>query len=340
MHGSRRGSVETCSTEASSEHVIAESERTLGHSTSTLPSTPLASSSSPSRANWKQMARESPHDFTISANYSTTFSCVSLDPPISQAVLSEIDIQRFKGDLFLRHHLNFEPRVEIRVSTQEPQAEERRERAREYWHTLAIEIAFCSAHCQRIAGNPSSRPLRIFPPGTTLRLPRLFAAVRDMLKRSLPFKEWSIIDERLDVSFLMQQLERGDCEFVALSDWLGNFLRQFCSPAQGYLLHTMTSAIRFGIENANVESTVHGLIIMLEILQEMTLVSCPTVLILDSKMWSLRLAPGRSKLFTKKTALGLGDRNHCVRAKRLPSTNSRRMGCYRGPDMVQKSSRR
>ena len=46
----------------------------------------------------------------------------------------------------------------------------------------------------------------------------------------------------------------------------------------------MTSAIRLGVENANVDSIVYGLITLFEILQGMTLVSCPTVFMLDSRI--------------------------------------------------------
>lgn len=291
MHGSRRSSVDTCSTEASSKHVMAEKKTKARHSMPALPSTPSASYLLSSGANWEHRAQESPRLLTISTDHSTDFSLVSLDPPITQAVLSEIDIPRLKHDLVFRHHLNFDPKIAFRLNTQGPQAEGRRERAVEYWRAIATEIALWSAHGQSIAACPLSRTSctslprprpRSFPQGTALRLPRLFGAVRDILKHSFPSKEWPAIDARLDVKFLMQQLERGICDFTALSDWLGNFLRHFCSPTRDRLLHTMTSAIRLGVENAETDSIIHGLITILELLQGMNLVSWPTVLILES----------------------------------------------------------
>lgn len=93
------------------------------------------------------------------------------------------------------------------------------------------------------------------------------------MKHSLPSEEWPVIDARLDVGFLMLQLERGICDFTALSEWLGRSLRRFCSPTRDCLLHTMTSAIRSGVENADIGSIVHGLTTIFEILQGMKLVS-------------------------------------------------------------------
>lgn len=291
MHGRRRSSVDTCSTAASSEHVIPEKDTKVRHSLPAPSSNPLAPYLSSSGVIWEHVALESPRLLTAGTNHSTNSSFVSLDPPVTKEVLSEIDIPRLKNDLVLRHHLNFDPKIQFRINTQGPQAEERRKRAFEYWHALATEIALWLAHCQRIAACPSSLPLRIslpkpgarsFPRGAILRLPRLLGAVRDILKHLLPSEEWPIIDARLDVRFLMQQLEHGLCDFTALSDWLGNFLRHFCSPTRDCLLHTMTSAIRLGIKNAKTDSIVSGLKTIFEILQGMNLVSWPTVLVLDS----------------------------------------------------------
>lgn len=291
MLGSRRSSVDTCFTEASSKRVSAENDVKARHSMPGPSSTPLASHFSSSGANWEYLAQWSPPLPATSTNQSTDFSFVSLDPPITQRVLSELDLPRLEQDLVLRHHLNFEPGIELRLNTQGSQAEERRELEIEYWHALTIEITFWLTLCQRIAAGPSNRPLRISlpgpgpttsPPGPAARLSRLFGAVRDIMKNLLPSEEWPVIDARLDVRFLMLQLERGICDFTALSEWLGKFLRRFCSPTRDTLLHKMTSAIRSGVENADVHSIVHGLITMFEVLQGMKLVSWPTIPMQDS----------------------------------------------------------
>ena len=317
MHDSRRNSVDTCSTESSSKHLSPGKDRKIRHSMPAPPSTPLASHLSSNGAKWEHLAQESPRLSTFRANHSTHFSLVSLDPPITQAVLSELDIPRLEKDLVLRHHLNFDPRIELRVNTQGPQAEKRRERAHKYWHALAAEITLWLAHCQRTAACPSRRPLCIplpqpgpkgLPQGAFRRLPRLFGAVRDILKHSVPSKEWPVIDARLDVQFLMQQLEHGICNFTALSDWLGSFLRRFCSPTQDRLLHTMTSAIRLGVENAERDSIVHGLIALFEILQGMNLVCGPTVPILNPIDLTIQYCSRTLPIFPVENCTRLGSK--------------------------------
>lgn len=276
-HVNRRSSVDTCSTEA-----FAEKERNERHSMPALSSTPSASHRSSGAANRKQLAQETPRLLTAGTDHSTDSRFVSLDPPITQAILSEIDIPRLEDDLALRHHLNYSFRVGFRLETRGPHAEERRKRALEYWHAMETEIALWLAHCRRIAFSPSNRPvcMSLLGPGAgevhqrmVLRLPRLFETVRDILEHALPPQEWPAIDAWLDVRLLMQQLEHGICDFTALSDSLGNFLRRFCSTRLHCLLHTMTSAIRLGVENAETESITHGLKTILEVLQGMSLVS-------------------------------------------------------------------
>ena len=281
MHDSRRSSADTCSTEASSKHVIAEKDRKPRHSMPVLSSTSLANPLSSSGASWEHLEPESPSLLATSTDQSTGFNSAGLDPPITQAVLSELDILRLENDPVFRHHLNFDPQIEFRINTQEPQAGERREREVEYWDAMATEITSWLAHCQSIAACPSSGnpcvPLfapgaRSFPQGSTSMLLRLFETVRDILKHSLHPREWPSIDASLDIGFLMQQLEHGVCDFTALSHWLAKSLRRHCSPKQDRLLHTMISAIRLGVENADANSIVQGLITIFEILQGMNLV--------------------------------------------------------------------
>ena len=279
---SRRSSMDICSTEVSSKHVTAESPRNARHSMPALPPNPLAPHLTNSGAHWEHSSQESPDPLNTSPNCSTDIGFVSLDPPITRAVLRELDIPRLESDLILRHHLNFDPEIEFRVDTQGRQAAERRERACQYWDALATEIASWLSDSQRITDSHSSQPLyisirspatRSFPPVAASRLPRLFGAVRDILKHLLPLEERPVIDAALDVRFLKQQLEHGVGDFMALSDWLGNYLRRFCSPTRHCLIHTMTSAIRSGVENAETDSILDGLIAIFEILQGMTLVS-------------------------------------------------------------------
>ena len=274
---SRRSSVDPFFSEASFNYVAVEEPRKARHSMPALPSNSSASQLPPGETNWKHSALQSSHRPTNNENNSTNFSSVSLDPPITREVLRELDIERLENNLTFRHDLNFDPVIELRVDTQSPQAEERQERHREYWYALEAEIVLWLAHYQKSRGLLSASSSRIgvrsFAQSEQSRLPRLFGAIKEILKHLLPAEEGPLIQEALDVGLLMQQLEHGVCHFVALSDWLRNYLRRFSSPLRDAMLDTMASAIRLGVENAKTDSLLQGLITTFEVLQGMNLVS-------------------------------------------------------------------
>ena len=279
LTSSRRSSMDMCSTEILSKQLTAEKPRNVRHSMPVAPSNTLSYLTSRD-GDSEHLTHASPH-LTTSTNNSTNLAAVSLDPPITRALLRELDISRLENDLVLRHHLNFDPESEYRVVTKGLAAEERRERSYQYWRALSVELALWLGHFQRMNSSHPSRPLRIslptsgtpsFPQVATLRLPRLFGAVQDILKHLLPSEEWPVIDAVLDVRLLTQQLEHGVHDFGALSDWLGDYLTRFCSPMRDCMAHTMTSAIRSGVEKTEASSILDGLKTIFEILQGMSLV--------------------------------------------------------------------
>ena len=282
MHNRRRGSGDTCSTEASVERVLPDNDANTRRSLPAPLSKSSASHLSSSGDNYEHLAKTPPNLSTAGTSQSADSGSVSLDPPVTRAVLREIDIPQLKDDLLLRHHLNFDPTIQLRINMHGQQVEERRKRTREYWHALAVEIGLWLAHCHRTAACPFSRPRCIslprtkatgFAQGAILRLPRLLGALRDILKHLLPLGQWPVIDARLDVGLLMQQLEHRICDFTALSDWLGNLLKPVCSAKQSDLILTMNSTIRFGVENAEINHIITGLKTMFEVLEGINLVS-------------------------------------------------------------------
>ena len=282
---SRPSLVDSCPTEASFKNANAEHPRKSRRSMPALPSDSHLSSSGASWEHPVLPAQEPSRLLASSTNHSSDISFVSLDPPVTREILSELDIPRLENSLIFRHDLNFNPEIQFRVNTQCPQAEERRGRERRYWHALAAEIASWLEHYQSIGDSPSSHTLciQLLGPGVQscpqralLRLPRLFGAIRDILKHLLPSEQWPMVEAVLDVRLLVQQLEHGICDLIALSDWLSNYLRRFCSPTRDCILETMASAIRLGVENANIDSIVHGLITMFEVFRGMSMVSYPS----------------------------------------------------------------
>lgn len=101
----------------------------------------------------------------------------------------------------------------------------------------------------------------------------MFHTVGDILKSLLPESESSAIDARLDVDLLFQQLENGGCDFIRLSEWLGDLLRHYCLPERRATVDEMTFRIRSGVQEGSTSDILEGLMQIFTILEAMKLVS-------------------------------------------------------------------
>lgn len=205
------------------------------------------------------------------------FRSASLQPPITKASLAELDSEHLFDNLLLRHDLNFDPKIQYRPTTHGVRGEIRMTEALEYWNAMGTELAGwfmdqgkCCCCWTTLRSSPiDKRPIR-----TTLRrLPNMFESVREILKSLLPECEWSAIDARLDIDLLIQELEYGVCDFIALSDWLGVLLRRYCSPEGSHLIDEMIKTIRSGVQDVNTGEILTGLMQIFTILEVMKLVS-------------------------------------------------------------------
>ena len=206
----------------------------------------------------------------------------SLDPPITRASLSELELVRIINDPRLRHDLNFEREVSFRPNLCGDRGKRKKLEADVYWEALVIEFAIyiIRHHCEfsdpSTPGSPAPSPWLQRPSklqGVPLRLPRMFKAIQDILKTLVPAAEWSAVDERLDIGLLLQQLERGVCDIPTLIEWLGALLVCCCSPQRDPLVTDMVSKIRRGFENDQPGLLVKGLRDLFGVLELMKLVS-------------------------------------------------------------------
>ena len=158
------------------------------------------------------------------------------EPPITQQSLSELDIPRIIQNAQLRHDLNFEPEVSFRPNHHGPQGQKKLRDAEIYWEALAIELAtyFGRQKRNRHRHIQASSQWQPEPARTSerlpWRLPQMFKTLREVLKTLVPAADWSLVDQTLDVGLLIQQLDKGVCDLIGLSEWLGELLRRSCSP--------------------------------------------------------------------------------------------------------------
>lgn len=205
------------------------------------------------------------------------FRSASVQPPITKASLGELDSEHLFDNLLLRHDLNFDPKIQYRPTTHGLRGEIRMTEALEYWNAMGTELAgwfmdqgkSCCCWTTLQSSSIDKRPTR-----TTLRrLPNMFETVREILKSLLPECEWSAIDARLDIDLLIQELDNGACDFIALSEWLGVLLRRYCSQEGSHLIDEMTTMIRSGVQDVNTGGILNGLMQIFTILEVMKLVS-------------------------------------------------------------------
>ena len=207
------------------------------------------------------------------------FQLASIEPPITQASLSELDLKRIINDPKLRHDLNFEVEIAFRPNYYGLKGEQKKAMASAYWTALAVELAIyvgqkqqpisSATHLCSIHRNSCPSPCTL---PTNQRLPQMFSVLRDILKSLVPEAEWFSIEQALDVKFVMQQLEKRVCDLNGLIEWLGKLLMGSCSPCRDPTVLRMVETVQRAVIDQNVQGLVSGIDQLFGILEIMKLV--------------------------------------------------------------------
>ena len=214
-------------------------------------------------------------------SYSETFAFTSLEPPVSDESLCELELRRLSNNLLLRHDLNFDGDITYRPNTHGLRGQQRTVQSFEYWSAITKELDilltndYTSSSIEPSHNTVSSTQTCSSCAPELPRLSRMFGAVRKILKGLMHGDEWDAIDARLDVDLLMQQLKNRAFDLIALSEWLAVLLRRCCSSKRYHSIDMMTSSIRLGIERGEAQLITTGLTCLFEILESSKLVSEP-----------------------------------------------------------------
>ena len=212
-----------------------------------------------------------------------------LEPPITKATLSELNLERFSTDPQLRHDVYIDRNVSFRPMVNGPAAKAKRQQANWYWDALVIEFAVHFARskiaiempgCSKSTTSPWLRLTN--PDWAPMRLPTMFCVIKDIAKTLVPQLEWTTVDARLDVPLLIQELEQGVCDVHGLVEWLGALLLGSCSPMRDSFVEEMVARVQEGVKTANARVIVDGLRDLFGVLEIMKLVG-PLLLTLDRK---------------------------------------------------------
>lgn len=193
-------------------------------------------------------------------------------PPITKQSLSELDIPNIITNIKLRHDVNFDRNLSFRPNLDGAKGEEKRKVAANYWMALVAELELYARIFQGTPPLSAGANWEAIVQYVQRRIPKMFETIREVLKSLVPDRDHSRLDEHLDVSMLMQEIERGVCDLVRLAEWMAHLLKEHCAPMRDVWVDNMVEDTRIGAATNNSQKIVDGLRGLLGILEAMKLV--------------------------------------------------------------------
>ncbi|KAF2461502.1 T-complex protein 11-domain-containing protein [Lineolata rhizophorae] len=188
------------------------------------------------------------------------------EPPITRASLSELDGAAIYRNPKLRHDINFDRELHFRPNLDGDNGRQKRLQAEKFWTMLVAEVELYNMlHGGMSYSRVESLGLEV------QRVPKLFDAVRDIVITLIPPEEQTRVEERLDTKMLMQAIERGVCDLLALARWLAQLLKSHCAPMRDAWVDRFVSRMEDGVARNDSERVVSGLRELLGILEAMKL---------------------------------------------------------------------
>ncbi|KAI9734762.1 MAG: hypothetical protein M1818_006749 [Claussenomyces sp. TS43310] len=186
----------------------------------------------------------------------------SLDPPVTKATLSELDVPRIVLNPKLRHDINFDPDLHFRPNLEGEKGRRKAQRAAKFWTTLRTELRLFMGDPIKFEAEHADRDWR---------LPVTLRAVEEILETLVPPEDRSSVGEILNVPLLMQQFAKGVADLEDLAAWLSRTLKMHCAPMRDDWVNEMVSQLGAGNQNQDVSMLVQGLQTLLGVLEAMKL---------------------------------------------------------------------
>jgi hypothetical protein len=227
----------------------------------------------PPRINGPQSSQENniegnPMIATIlnSAAATRHFWHATLAPPITKHSLSELDISSIINNSKLRHDVNFDRDLHFRPNLDGHKGQLKREAQRDYWEAVTAELQLYRSTCGSFTSDPNINGLR---KDCQRRIPHMFVTIKEILKHLVPERDQPSVDEHLDVLMVMQEIEKGVCDFASIVAWLAQLLKRHCAPMRDEMVDRMVEKVRKGDDT----SMSAGLCELFGVLEAMKLVS-------------------------------------------------------------------
>lgn len=189
-----------------------------------------------------------------------------LDPPVTKATLSELDVGKIIHNPKLRHDINFDPDLHFRPNLDGEKGRRKQEKANQFWATLRDQLI------QFVVDRDSfHRRLQEEGIGQDWTLPCLLKAVKEIIQTLVPLRDREILDEGLNVDLLMQQFNQNIADLEKLAAWLSQVLRSHCAPMRDEWVDEMYNQLSRGNRNNDMDELVRGMRTLLSVLEAMKL---------------------------------------------------------------------
>lgn len=200
---------------------------------------------------------------TRKSSHSSSAPAHPIEPPVTRATLSELDVTKIIHNPKLRHDINFDPELHFRPNLDGEKGRKKQDRANQFWRSLKKELTMF------IADRPSFYATYGYADDWTL--PTLLKAVKEIIQTLVPQRDRHFLDEGLNVELLMQQFHKGIADLEKLAQWLSQVLKSHCAPMRDDWVDAMYNQLSNGNKNSDLDELVNGMRSLLSVLEAMKL---------------------------------------------------------------------
>ncbi|CEJ89715.1 hypothetical protein VHEMI05540 [[Torrubiella] hemipterigena] len=194
---------------------------------------------------------------------SPTSTTWPIEPPVTRATLSELDVTKIIHNPKLRHDINFDPELHFRPNLDGEKGRKKQDRANHFWTALKQELT------EFITDRPTFYEKHGHTDDWTL--PLLLKSVKDIIQTLVPQRDRQFLDDGLNVELLMQQFHKGVADLEKLALWLSQVLKSHCAPMRDDWVDAMYNQLSKGNRESNLDELVNGMRSLLSVLEAMKL---------------------------------------------------------------------
>ncbi|KAL1892607.1 Protein SOSEKI 1 [Sporothrix stenoceras] len=174
-------------------------------------------------------------------------------------MLSELDINKIVLNPTLRHDINYDRLLSFIPKLNCESGRSKQEKVQQFWSGLHHDLT------QFVANRKGF--LRAHGPNDNdWSLPILLNEVKDIIQTLVPAQDHDMLEEVLDILWLMQQFARGMLDIEKLAGWLSSVLKTHCAPMRDKWVNNMCKELKRGHREKDIDELVAGMTSLLRVL--------------------------------------------------------------------------